>query len=238
MRRAVHTNSRNILLHASREKWTTLYNFIHCEIHIEQSLDSDPTQLVILSLHVPLSQSSLRHEGCVIQGFKVSRCFVSEGFKVEGQLAWGDYELACSWILHTSPVSQPHFLYRRLYSISTVIYDENLPCKHNEVHPLFSEEQATFRFHRFSHSWLIVCPRLRTLVYLAMCLHKMIPEGLENRRGAFSRAGLITRHILLCWRDGSLWSETRCSGALALLCPSQVTLNRLFHVSPSLLLHP
>lgn len=87
MHRAVHTNSGDLLLHASREKWTTLYNFIHFEIHIELSLDSDPTQLVILSLQVPLSQSSLCHEGCVIQGFKVSRCFVSEGFKVEGQLA-------------------------------------------------------------------------------------------------------------------------------------------------------
>ena len=103
---------------------------------------------------------------------------------------------------------------------------------------LFSEEQATFWFHHFSHSRPMVRPRLWTLVYLAMCLHKMILGGMENGRGAFSRAGLIMRHTLLCWRDHSLWSETSCSGALALPCLSQETLNRLFHVSPSLFLHP
>lgn len=39
-------------------------------------------------------------------------------------------------------MNQSQFLHCRLYNISTVIYDENLPCKHAEVYP-----------HRLSFLW-------------------------------------------------------------------------------------
>lgn len=62
---------------------------------------------------------------------------------------------------------------------------------------LFSEEQATFWFHRFSHSRPMVRPRLWTLVYLATCLHNMI-LGDWRTEGELFLGPVSLRDMLSC----------------------------------------